>query len=270
MLNTDSTTTTSQEIWKTIPGYEGLYSISNDGRVKNERWNSFLRPSINHGGYACIRLSREGCPRFWTVHALVALTFIGPRPDGKVINHLDGNKLNNRPENLEYCTGAENMRHAAEHGLMSSGEVHSRITKATTNRGEQVHLAKLTEAQVIEMRALFTTGDYTFDDLGERFGVANTAAMSAIRGATWSHLPGAIPGPGGKAKGDRNASRLHPDRLKRGQNHPRAVVTDQQVREMRAEYTGVFGQLTALAKKYSLPRTTVWGIVNRKRYGHIT
>lgn len=120
------------EIWKDIPGYEGLYQASNLGRIKsierlvNYRWGykkllkgSVLRYYISTNGYTKYVLSNN-IKKTCSGHVLVASAFI-PQIEGKnMVNHKDGNKTNNKVENLEWCTCAENMRHAYRTGLMKS------------------------------------------------------------------------------------------------------------------------------------------------------
>ena len=114
----------SVEIWKPVLGYEGMYEVSDEGRVRsldrivkgrggNNRLfpGKILSPETTYQGYKRVRLSREGKTRRFTVHSLVAQEFIGEYPKGLVINHIDENKANNRAENLEYVTQKENINH---------------------------------------------------------------------------------------------------------------------------------------------------------------
>jgi predicted DNA-binding protein YlxM (UPF0122 family) len=119
-----------KEIWKDVKNYEGLYQVSNLGRVRSlpkKRKNSkgtyiikekIMKPSIGSTGYYFVNLTKEcnlKIPR--KIHRLVAQTFI-PIIKGKTyINHIDGNKLNNNIDNLEWCTNQENIIHAYETGL---------------------------------------------------------------------------------------------------------------------------------------------------------
>ena len=100
------------EIWKDVKGYEGLYQVSNIGRIKSLRrsWASkgesehIMSPSITRG-YAYIKLrGLDGKDESIPVHRLVAIAFI-PNPNGyKCVNHKDENKINNNVENLEWCS----------------------------------------------------------------------------------------------------------------------------------------------------------------------
>lgn len=100
-----------KEEWKDIENYEGLYQISNLGRVKSlgngKSGNSkerILKQKINKNGYCCVALCKEGKPKYYQVHRLVAQTFL-PNPDNlPQVNHIDENKQNNCVSNLEFCT----------------------------------------------------------------------------------------------------------------------------------------------------------------------
>ena len=97
------------EIWKDIPGYEGLYKVSNLGRIKSlgngkTRKENILRLTKDKYGYLYITLSENGKLKKFKVHRLVAMAFI-PNPNNYTqINHKDENRSNNRVENLEWCT----------------------------------------------------------------------------------------------------------------------------------------------------------------------
>lgn len=125
------------EIWKPVVGYEGLYEVSNTGKVRSlERITSVgrrgigkeLRQYILPCGYLDVSLSNEGKIRHKRVHRLVADAFC-ENPDGKdEVNHKDGNKQNNAACNLEWCTKSENMIHAYQKGLQTKtkrGQVRS-------------------------------------------------------------------------------------------------------------------------------------------------
>lgn len=101
-----------------IPGFPG-YRISRSGRIISFR-RGLLKPSTDKHGYHFVGLTAPGIRKKIFVHTLVMLTFDGPRPEGLQINHLNGNKKDNRLSNLEYVTPLENMRHAYATGLIKS------------------------------------------------------------------------------------------------------------------------------------------------------
>jgi hypothetical protein len=107
-----------KEIWKAVDGYEGLYEVSNLGRVKSMRYansNSsnprVLKSPITKGGYPHVGLYKNKKPITRNVHCLVASAFI-PNPNNyPTINHIDEDKTNNNVDNLEWCTQEENNNH---------------------------------------------------------------------------------------------------------------------------------------------------------------
>ncbi len=106
-----------KEIWKPIKGYEGYYKISNLGRIKNIRTNTFKTISIGKIGYPVVYLYKDGSYKTYYVHRLLAETFI-PNIDNKLqVNHIDGNKTNNSLNNLEWITYFKNIQHAYDINL---------------------------------------------------------------------------------------------------------------------------------------------------------
>lgn len=104
--------------WKTVADYPA-YQVSNTGLIRRlfKRRTTLCRPDGKNRRYLQIELSHKCKRRKFNVHVLVAAAFLGPRPHGLVINHVDGNRRNNNATNLEYCTQAENYRHAQKLGL---------------------------------------------------------------------------------------------------------------------------------------------------------
>lgn len=103
-----------KEIWKPIRDYEGLYEISNLGRIKSLRNNIILKNSNSSNGYFTVALCKKGEQKTAVVHRLVALHFI---PNDNLIkseiNHIDENRHNNIFSNLEWCTRSENNNHGS-------------------------------------------------------------------------------------------------------------------------------------------------------------
>ena len=94
------------ELWKWIPGWEGLYMVSTHGRVKSLKHNKskILKPWIDKDGYKRVRLCKNGKCKTYGIHRLVAMAFIPNPHNYPIINHKDENKTNNQYTNLEWCT----------------------------------------------------------------------------------------------------------------------------------------------------------------------
>lgn len=119
-----------EEVWKPVKGYEGIYEVSNIGRVKscerivtrsNGRKINFpekiMKPSINHKGYEVIDLRKNGKRECGFVHRLVGKAFIENPNNKKQINHKNGVKRDNNVDNLEWVTNKENVIHAYKNNL---------------------------------------------------------------------------------------------------------------------------------------------------------
>jgi len=109
------------EAWEDIPEWEGLYQASSFGRIRSvdrldnrgyKRKGVTLSPKMNRGGYLQVVLFNAGTRKMITVHRLVALAFVNGNFKDAVINHIDEDKTNNEPSNLEFCTVAHNNRHS--------------------------------------------------------------------------------------------------------------------------------------------------------------
>lgn len=125
------------EEWRDVIGYEGLYQVSNFGRAKSFYSNKarILKPIRRADGYVDFGLHKNGSTRHRPIHILVAQVFI-PNPENKpIVNHIDGDKTNNRVDNLEWVTNSENVIHAHKTGLIHVGKGtgrNSRWTKFVT------------------------------------------------------------------------------------------------------------------------------------------
>ena len=103
------------EIWKDIKGYEGLYQVSNLGRVKSERKNRLLKPRLQKNGYLRVNLYDKNSKRSTkSVHRLVAKAFISNPNNLEFVNHKDENKTNNVVSNLEWCTAKYNSNYGTK------------------------------------------------------------------------------------------------------------------------------------------------------------
>ena len=204
-----------------------LFQVSNFGRVKSfyRGKKLILKPSLHEKGYLRVVLYTNGKNKIFRIHRLVAQLFI-PNPENKPeINHVDGNKLNNFAENLEWVTHAENMGHAAAVGLNKTGAQHP--------------LAKLTDEQVKSIRN--NPSGLSIRQLAKLFGVDPTVISEVQCGKSYKKS-------GGSIRKSKNQPRV-PDDL-------RATIRQ----EYKPRTTG--RSCCALAKKYGVTPQTVWKIVH--------
>ncbi len=165
-----------EEIWRDVRGYEGLYQISNQGKLKSSMWqeNYVSKGSFNVKGYLRTQLVKNGKKTNYYLHTLVAENFISPRPYNLEVGHLNGDKGDNRVENLKWVTQKENSRHRIQHG--------------THNRGEQNYSVKLTEKDVLLIRTLYKQKKFYQWELGEMFGIEQATISSIMLRKTWRHI----------------------------------------------------------------------------------
>ena len=169
------------EIWLPIIGYEGLYEISNFGRVKRIKGGTgtyigrLNHQFLNEDGYFYVSLSKNTIANGRAkVHKLVALAFIPNINNKPTINHINGIKTDNRVENLEWATYSENVLHAFDNGLMPSGEKH--------------HMTKLTRHQVIEIHDMGLSRWPKICELAIQYNAGASTIYAIQRERTWKYL----------------------------------------------------------------------------------
>lgn len=176
------------EEWRDIPEYEGLYQVSNQGRVRSldhvvphsngthrTQRGRIRRLARHRQGYLQVVLCKAGKRATLYVHRLVATVFLGECPPAHEVNHVNGDKSDNRVENLEYCTHSQNMMHADEQGLRQVA-------------GTACHFSKLTEDDVREIRRLHKQTDISQRAIARRFGVSHVTVGCILRGTAWTHI----------------------------------------------------------------------------------
>ena len=171
------------EVWKGVVGYEDLFSVSNKGRLFSLRTNKILKQNIVGKGYnACVTKlnGRKGSNLVLKIHREVAKAFIPNLDELPFVNHIDGDKLNNSVDNLEWVTPQGNVVHAIETGLLSLDHL-KLISKE--NR-------KLTEEDVKYIRNNFKYGDRNFGarSLSRMFNIPHSTIMKIIRFESYAEV----------------------------------------------------------------------------------
>lgn len=168
------------ELWKAVKGYEGLYEVSDKGRIR--RTSDYKLLSIyrytkrytnsRSSGYCRVMLRRDGVTKCAYVHRLVAISFHGMQK-GLEVNHLDGDKSNNALNNLAWSTPKENVRHSFATGLR------------VPVRGSRHGRSKLNETQIARIRRLGRSLPQV--EVAQQFGVSRALVGLILQGKRWAH-----------------------------------------------------------------------------------
>jgi hypothetical protein len=209
------------EIWKDCEGFVGI-QVSNLGRV---RLDGIGVSTYDSHGYRMVKLDGKAV----RVHRLVAIAFC-VKPEGcDVVNHLDGTRDNNNAVNLEWTTAGNNTRHAAETGLLASGERHTRT--------------ELTEALVLEIDALLHRGLLN-GAIAEQVGVSREVVSKIKAGRTWGKVTGRSLAP-----------------IERKNAVGKSKLTPQQVLDVR-QRVAAGESMRSIAASYAMSHTTISALIN--------
>lgn len=172
--------------WKPIPGYEGLYEVSNTGFVRSldrkivtsngqvRRYNGKLFDlNLDKRGYPRVTLSKAGSVTKTFIHRIVALVFIGKCPKGFEVCHNDGDKLNCQEGNLRYDTHKSNLLDRCIHN--------------TDNKGIRNGKAKLTEKEVRRIRRMAKNNSPM--EIAHTFGLHEKHVIRIVKHKSWKHVP---------------------------------------------------------------------------------
>lgn len=171
-----------KETWKAVIGYEGLYEVSDLGRVKSLSFRNrmatkkrelILSLAVNSRGYPRVTLGNKGIKRGHFVHHLVLMAFSGKCPKGMEAAHENGKRLDNRSDNLSWKTHTDNQADQRRHGTAAIGEAHGS--------------SRLTEDNIRGIRAQMAMG-VEQKQIAKSYGVTPTTICDIINGRTWTHL----------------------------------------------------------------------------------
>lgn len=152
---------------RNVVGYDN-YIISDNGEVFNKRnINKPLKTRINKHGYKYLNLSKNGIVKSKLIHRIVAEAFLNYQ-DGDVVNHKDGNKLNNNIDNLEFCTQKDNVKHAFDNGLMHP------------INGEECPWSKLTDEEVLKIRKEYIPFICSYNMLAKKYNVSKSEIIQIV------------------------------------------------------------------------------------------
>lgn len=170
------------EEFKPVVGYEGLYEVSNLGNVKSLSTTTItvtghsrttkeklLKPGMNSRGYMFVALSKKGKVKYYLVHRLVAASFIKNPTKKRTVNHMDGDRTNNKLSNLEWTTHLENSRHARINGLLDGNKQYLESLQV-----EKESRIKLTDQDV----------SYILTHAKKNGGTMNNASLGRMLGVT--------------------------------------------------------------------------------------
>lgn len=243
-----------KEAWRSVPGYGGHYLASSHGRIKVrarvvtkrhykgkimlQRYQSRLLTPFLSNGYWTVSIGYERKTLTVGVHVMVLSAFKGERPSPDLeCCHWDGNPVNNHPSNLRWGTPKDNAADRKRHGRYLSCEHHP--------------MAKLSESQARQI----ALDPRLPSIIANEFGVGLHAVRAIKSGETWSHLKTiAVPSPGLAAR-----------RNRKGEDHPRHKITEDDVRSIRADCR----VQSEIAADYGLTQGSVSAIKLRQTWRHV-
>lgn len=172
------------EIWRDVIGFEGIYQVSNYGKIRSldrvdargrKRYAKEIALSFSGDGYGRVGLHKNKKRYKFLVHRLVAQCFLESIEGKDEVNHIDGIKSNNHVTNLEWCNRHDNIRHSFDNNLVRR------------ERGENLYNAKLSAEKVIEARKMYAQG-VPLSHIAKIYEVNEKTITLAIKKKSWTHV----------------------------------------------------------------------------------
>lgn len=244
--------------------YERLKRILNNFHVDLEtqiitNLKSFKQKKvrINNRGYCALTFSEKNKSYGYTLHEIIAFKAYGDKIIDLQINHLDGNKTNNHPTNLEVTNAFGNMKHAYDMGLLNKTGVFK--------KGQEHPLTQLTDNDVIEMRKLYAETKLNSVEIAKKYGISHSNAMGIIKGNLWNHVTDY------NVKDFENLKkRKYKEASLKGENRSSAKLTEDDVKQLRLLYRDMNITMKQLGEKFGVKDNTVSSILTGDKWGHIT
>lgn len=148
------------------------YTVNPDGSIIG-KLNSKLKPQLDKYGYHVVNIYVNKKMKTEKIHRIVASCYIDNPENKPCVNHINGDKTDNRVENLEWCTVQENTIHSWN----------NKLSKA--RKGEKSNLAKLNRSQVDEIRSLYKTKEFTHQELSDRYNISRSQIGNIVNNKRW-------------------------------------------------------------------------------------
>jgi len=174
----------TEEIWKPVPGYEGLYEASTLGHVRSlsrmgvdgrRLHGRLLSDRLNNNGYPSCVLCKDGKYSPQSIHRVIATTFLQPSNASFTTHHRNGIRSDNRVANLQLCAFSEHARHHL-------------VANPLNNRGSKNGQSKLTDDIVLAIRKEYASGTVLQRDLAERYSVSRCHVSDIVNRKRWRHI----------------------------------------------------------------------------------
>lgn len=222
---------------------EGIFKVLNDGTIVNTANDKVCKRKRIRNTYQRITYQGRGIQ----AHRLVWIAFNGLIPDRVQINHKDGKKYNNHPNNLELATNKENVQHAYNNGLNKVSDI-AKVVSSKRLLGENNINSKISEKDVIEVRKAYSNETLGVEDIKIKYGMCRRAVENMLLGKTYKHVPFSI------------------NKLKTTTTGYKNKLDYNVADTIRKLYvTGKYTQ-NKLAEKYGVSRSSIRDILNNKSY----